>query len=371
MTAPRSRRLRGGGPIARWWVVLACVISIAGCDTSGANHPAPSPPATTGLSGPASARHPAVPFLRGVTFGEFGPTALLPAATAPALAHLRERLHVDAVALFDTWMQTNPRSSIIAPGSETPMDSSIEAAIRTARRDGVRVLVVPHVDVIGGSSRTNIAPLDVQAWFASYRVFLLHMADLAARGGADGLVVGTELSGLSSYAGRWRALIRAVRARFHGFLTYDANWDREATRISWWRAVDAISVSAYYPLASTPNPTVAQLVAGWQPWFRQLQQLHQKFSRPVVFGEIGYRTIAANAAAPSNDTLVSPASDLAQANSYEAAFQVWYRVPWFRGFLWWLVPDNPSLLAGRVGGDFVPSPAAKAVLARWYAQAPG
>ena len=45
-----------------------------------------------------------------------------------------------------------------------------------------------------------------------------------------------------------------------GAVTYEANWDEFQT-IDWWRAVDVIDVSGYFPLAIRTGRPVQQLTA--------------------------------------------------------------------------------------------------------------
>ena len=54
------------------------------------------------------------------------------------------------------------------------------------------------------------------------------------------------------------------------------------------------------------------------------------------------------------------------AKAYKAAFKVWYHVPWFRGFAWWYVPDQPFFVNGTLSARHIPRPAARKVVKRWY-----
>lgn len=325
---------------------------------------------------PAAAAPPArpVPFLRGVTLGEWGRTAYAPRATRAELGRLR-RLGVDAVTMFVVWNQRDGAATRVAPGDSTVPEARLLSAVRAARRAGMRVVLRPYVDRDDGEWRGLIRPASLDAWFRSYGEFVLRYARLAGRERAAGLVVGSEMISLSPETARWRALIRRVRRVFHGFVTYQANWD-EVLRVGFWRDLDAISVSAYYPLTQQPDPTVDDLVAGWREyvhvdgvvrrWFDELDFVRRRTGRPVVFGEIGYRTVRGTARAPWDTSAGDGASTQAQADAYEAAFRVWYRVPWFRGFAWWYVAPQDALVRGLPGADHRPAAPARAVLRRWY-----
>ena len=321
---------------------------------------------------PAASAHAAravVPFQRGMTVGEWGPTAYEPRSTARLMRTLAARYHVDAVTLFVTWTQFQGDSSVIVPGTETAPRANLARAIRSARAAGLKVLVRPYIDPSDGTLRGAVGPDSVPRWFDSYTAFLLRYADLAQREGATGFVVGTEMVSMSKYAAAWRALVAKVRAHFKGFVTYQANWD-EAERVRWWDALDAVSISAYYPLAAAAGATVPQLEHGWRRWLAAVQAIHKRSGRPVMFGEIGYRTVTTAAVEPwSIDP--APFSATAQRNAYEAALRVWYRVPWFAGLHWWYLPPQRALLAGALGADHAPSAGALDVMARWYRQRRG
>ncbi len=312
---------------------------------------------------------------RGVTVGEWGPTAYAPAATRRTMRRLARRDGVDTVTLFVVWEQQNARSTRIGPHGRAAPVSRIVGAIKAARRAGMRVTLRPYLDRLDGGWRGRIAPSSIAAWFRSYQRFVLRFARVAQTQGVDTLVVGSEMVSLSGESARWRRLVARVRGRFHRKVTYQANWD-EADSINWWGALDMISISAYFPLDRSPLPRVGDLVAGWRQyrgqgsrvmdWVDRVRQLHERYRKQVIFGEIGYRAISTAAAEPWNIGASGAPSTRTQANAYEAAFRVWYRVPWFRGFNWWYVPPQPALVKGLQGSDHRPSAAALRVLRRWH-----
>ena len=98
-------------------------------------------------------------------------------------------------------------------------DAGLRAAAAAARREGLRVAIKPHVNVLGErASRTTIDPPGAQrdAFWTDYRRATLDYAKLAREVHADWFVVGTELSRMTSRpedVERWLSLIRAVRER--------------------------------------------------------------------------------------------------------------------------------------------------------------
>jgi len=323
----------------------------------------------------ADARPKPVPFQRGMNIGDWGPSAYSAGPTARTLRRLKNRYYIDTVTFTVQWQQRHVSSNLMRPGFGTAPAANLERAIRIARRLGLKVVLRPYVDPRSGGWRGLLQPTNVDRWFLNYGKFIVKYAKLAQAAKANGFVIGTELTTMAKYEAQWRKLIRVVRTHFKGFVTYQANWGTEVGLVRWWDAVDAISIAAYYPLASTYPYTVDQLVAGWYGtdpqsigWYTQIEAAHNEFHRPVLFSEIGYRTVEGSAIRPWDIEYVAPFSQQAQIQAYEASFLVWYRVPWFRGFHWWYVP--PRSLAGFAGADHRPTRATLTQIGTWYALRP-
>ncbi len=54
-------------------------------------------------------------------------------------------------------------------------------------------------------SRTSLAPSDVDAFFASYKAEIVHLAEIAEQGDVASFAIGNEMSSLSgdAYRGYW------------------------------------------------------------------------------------------------------------------------------------------------------------------------
>ena len=273
----------------------------------------------------------------------------------------------DSVAIVPTWYMANRVWPVIAPDpSGTPADAGVLHAMRAAKARGFRVVMKPHVDVLDGSWRGDIEPTDVPGWFASYRVFMEHYADMAQRAHADILVVGTEYESMTRYSLAWRELIADLRARFSGELTYAANRLQEAEPIDFWNALDFVGVDAYMPLAAhDPNPSVAALVHAWyhRGYVHRLQALARRWRRPILFTEIGYYPRDGTAIEPNKVRWDWPLDARPQARAYEAFYEVFSAKPWVAGVYWWDWPANPP--AGS-SGDYTPrGEPAQRVIEKW------
>ncbi|MBX5440567.1 MAG: GAF domain-containing protein [Solirubrobacteraceae bacterium] len=282
----------------------------------------------------------------GANVTAYQPEAYRTPVAERALDRLRDT-GMDDAAVVVTWYMDDARSSTVAPDPGlTPSDDSVERMIREARGRGLRVALKPHVDVRDGTFRGEIAPADRAAWWAAYTRMVERYADLAARAGAEILVVGTELRSMSGDQDAFREVVARARSRFDGALTYAANWD-EVGQVRFWDALDAIGVDAYYPLASAPGATAAQLRAAWRPIVRRLERLSDRWDRPLALTEIGYAARPDAAVDPSGaGASPGPYDPGAQAVAYEAALDAWRDSERLAAIWWWDWPADPRDAVG-------------------------
>jgi hypothetical protein len=263
--------------------------------------------------------------------------------------------------LLTTWYMDRRDSSTMGPHStRTPAEEGVRRAITEMHGLGLKVMLKPHVDVLDGTWRGQIAPADRGAWFASYAEMMDHFAVLANETGVEMLCIGTELATMSDsrHAPEWATLVDRVRARYSGLLTYAANANHpadELTSVSFWPRLDLLGLDVYTPLTNRTSPTHQELVDAWRrnrdghdmvAAYRNLQAAHGK---PLIFTEIGYRSADGTNRAPW-DWQASMGPDPAeQADCYRAAYEVWSgETAWMRGLFWWSW-DVPAPGAGDTG----------------------
>ena len=94
----------------------------------------------------------------------------------------------------------------------------------------------------------------------------------------------------------WRQLIRQVRERYQGQLTYAANFD-QYQQVGFWDTLDFIGINAYFPLRSTltsdksPETLKTTLNSSWLNILNDIEIYRQAESitdKPVIFTELGY-----------------------------------------------------------------------------------
>jgi hypothetical protein len=273
-------------------------------------------------------------------------------------------LGVEWVSIVPTWYQAGARSTAIEPevDGRSASDASLLVAIAKADARGLDVTLKPHLDLSEGGYRAGIVPDDIDAWFDSYRSFILHYARIAEANGVEQFVVGTELAGTSGSTEHWRQLIAEVRDVYTGPITYAANWD-EFDRVEFWDDLDMIGIDAYFPLADTATTDLAALTGAWRSIAAQLSELAAEWKRPVLFTEVGYASRQGATVTPWDITSSEVESEEEQAAAYQALVTALGDQSWWIGVHWWeWRVDSAHSPEGKLAQD---------VLREWTASAEG
>lgn len=245
--------------------------------------------------------------------------------------------------------------------------------IELLHRNGIRVMLKPQLwiwrGVFTGELEMN-SEADWKMLESEYADFILTYAQLAQETGADLFCIGTELgSFVKARPDYWKQLIKQVRERYKGKLTYAANWD-EYGRTPFWTELDLIGIDAYFPLSDSRNPEVEELRQGWKRWKEEIRTLYQQVDKPVLFTEYGYRSMDFTAKKPwlvdRNEERVNLQ---AQANAKKAIFEEFWEEDWFAGgFVWkWFI--HHSRAGGPSDNRFTPqNKPAQEVIRDYYEQ---
>lgn len=245
---------------------------------------------------------------KGVSFTGYSNTCYEGRAARASMRHLKATGATWAMVLVTIYQDDINSTSITRSGPQTPTDAALQEIIAYAHRIGLKVMLKPQLDLLDDPThcRSQIGPDfssgDWAAWFASYDAQIVHYANLAAATHCEQFCVGCELDSSIPDEAAWRQVISDVRAVYGGKLTYAADlWSDSPTNPhnpQFWDALDYIGVDMYPTLSNRTDPSVAQLVAGWQPVYAVLAALHERWGKPVIFTEIGIRSIRGAARAP-------------------------------------------------------------------------
>jgi hypothetical protein len=279
------------------------------------------------------------------------------------------------------WTQSGTSNTVIADPAKTESDASLLAGFQAAHAAGLSVVFKAAISPLNGTPTSSLAPADVSAFFASYKAEIVHLATVAQAGGVETLAIGNEMSSLSgqAYRGYWTDIISAVRQVYHGELTYAAATD-EASKVSFWDQLDTIGVNTYPPLTSSNTPTVQDLVHAWSevpinPYYAAafeykspvdfLHALSEQYGKPVLMTEVGYRSIDGTAIAPGSWASSGTSNTQAQADAYNAFFQVWsaHGGSWMKGVELWQWDLNNQY---NTNGYSVMGKPAEAVVSQYF-----
>ncbi len=384
------------GALAETRTAAQVALERAGQTPGPRGDPADDPPA-----GAAPAALPPA-FRRGVSwwFSEAGSDA--GAASFRRLA----TLGVTWVSIH-TWdpLQRGLHDPVLAEPRRPFVLRGLPAIVKSAHAVGLAVMLKPHLEIGGPeptpeelrvlrgpdeaarrkqieAMRTAGAWADVgrhnriemtteagwQRWFRGYESWLLPYAEAARATGVDAFCVGRELdTTVIRREADWRKLIARVRGVFPGPLAYSANFDtwRE---IGLWDALDSIGVSAYFPLSDRPDPSLAELEAGWARALGPLEEASRRYRLPVMLTEAGFPSVPDAARAPWSEG-GPPADVWVQARCYEATLRAVAARPWITGTFFWLW-ERSAEPPFRDPSHTIPGKPAAYVMARWYRPTP-
>jgi hypothetical protein len=282
-----------------------------------------------------------------------------------------------AVIPYARLLRADLPSIIYDTGAGYPRAATIKA-LQIAKEEGMRVILKPHLWLASRPENkpywTGIVKYDEAGWkeyLARYRNMVLELATMASTGGADILVIGTEIKSTTKYFPEYmKKLIAEVRVIYGGEVTYAANHD-EFQRITFWGDLDYIGIDAYFQLTDLENPSVAEIVESWQ-WAKDeiLVTVKANPGKRVLFLEAGYKPKAYALKAPWEWQTEGPENQEIQANGYEALFQTYWSEEWFAGVYWWKYFSDLDETSGEPKGEqFNPhKKKAEEVLKRYYAQ---
>lgn len=265
----------------------------------------------------------------------------------PALREL-PGLGASHVALFVHLYQRDGTSAApAAHPTRTPTEAALRAAIQAARSAGLQVALIPSVLLETPRDdewRGNIRPPSWATWFAAYRAEVARLARLAERESVSIVSIGSELTSAEGQVTEWATLVRAVRAEFHGRVTYSANWDHYR-EVPFWDQLDAIGLSAYYELSTSTTPTPAELLAAWRATRDRLLdwRRERRLNAPLLFLELGYPSVDGCASRPWDYTQAGAVDLEEQRLCYAAFAEAWRDVPELDGvfFYEWTGEGGP------------------------------
>jgi hypothetical protein len=250
-------------------------------------------------------------------------------------------------------------------------EEGVEACIIQLQKEGFHIMIKPQLWIKHGAYTGNLSfehDTSWSKWEQQYKAYIMAYAGLAEKYGVEMLCIGTELK---TFVGQrsafWIQLIQEVRAVYHGKLTYAANWDDFHT-VPFWQELDYIGVDAYFPLCSSKTPSLKELMLAWEGPKGQLLKAATRLKKPVLFTEVGYRSVDKTADQPWESYREGKTNLLAQKNAYNAMFQTFWNEKEFAGlFIWkWFNDFNRANPERKEKGYTPQQKPAEKTLQEWF-----
>lgn len=239
----------------------------------------------------------------------------------------------DSVLRFDTTWQWNGETS-----------AGLEETIPLFAGANINVMLKPQIWISKGVYTGKIAPPNEQAWRKltfTYRVFILHFAQLAQKHCLPLYCIGTELSSMVERDPQfWRELIHEVRKVYHGKLVYAENWDKYE-QVPFWDALDYIGINAYFPFKGDNLNSIEDIKSQWTQLSQPMQAMSKALDRQILFTEMGYRSVTDPLSQPWDYRKVQAYDPAMQAMALTALLDYFMPQPWWKGgFIWKWFPDH-------------------------------
>jgi hypothetical protein len=272
----------------------------------------------------------------------------------------------------DAYQKNATTGPIYLDPKKTPTPQQWKQLFTIARKEcRLKVILAPKVllaDPVGTEWRGVIQPPSWRKWFVEYRTFMNHYAEIAEAGNVEVLMIGSEMVSAEKHTDEWLEVIRQVKQRYHGKLSYSANWDHYQP-VKFWDQLDLIGMTSYYKLSDDPNPTVESLVKAWEPIKEGILDWQKTVGKPLLFTEVGWCSQEGASIEPWNYYYKQTATangHKEQANCYEAFMKAWGDVPQLGGVVWW---EWTTYGGGESCYNYTPKgkPAEK-LLRQWFAQ---
>ena len=253
---------------------------------------------------------------------------------------------------------------------ESPDGISVSTTL--AENNGLKVMIKPQVWVPHGwvGEMDFDTEQEWKTWEASYREYLMFFVDLAIDQNIEMICIGTEfrIAAVKREA-YWRQLIKDIRAKYKGILTYSANWD-SYQKVPFWDVLDYIGISGYFPLSEMKTPPVILLNYKWKKQVKKLRKYSLKTGKMILFTEYGYLSVDGAAGKTwelESNVKSRTINEQAQANGYEALFKAFSKEDfWAGGFLWKWFPEGKGH-EGYPERDYTPQgKKAEKILAKWH-----
>ncbi|NOQ71704.1 MAG: glycoside hydrolase [Crocinitomix sp.] len=235
-------------------------------------------------------------------------------------------------------------------------EEGIKETIELCKAEGLKIMLKPQIwmrNAYTGDYKLSTEKEWVK-FEESYASFILSFLEIAIDLDVEMFCFGTEWREfVKARPEFWNELIKKIKLKYAGELTYAANWDDYAA-VPFWKEMDVIGVNGYFPISISQKPDLKELMLGWDVHRKVLSAFSKKFDRKIVFTEIGYRSMEGSTIKPWEHNTRSKYSEEIQHNAYKALFNVLWDETWFGGIFIWKWYHDHKNQGGNGDVDFTP-----------------
>lgn len=318
--------------------------------------------------------HVAMPFIKGFNFAHEGYRIYNGYGSRLARQSLEKlnKIGTNAVAIVPYSYMRNPKNPSHIPimqdaGTET--DESVISTHYEAKKLGMYTMLKPQIWL--GSSWPGDVEMDTESdwnkFFKNYYCWIRHYALLAEIHEMDALSLGVEFAKATvQRPEEWKVIARKIRKLYGGHLTYSANWGEEFEKFSFWEEFDYIGLNCYYPLSKSKEVSKKELKKTFEEISTKIEKISRSYKKPVVFTEIGFRSVNQTWENPHADPQGRQSNEAAQKMCYEVVFEGIEKADWCKGILWWKWPTDIGIRSTTQAGFTPNAKKAEKTVEEWF-----
>ncbi len=296
-------------------------------------------------------KKPKLPYLKGFNFAHEGYRIYNGYGSQLAKESLERTVEIgaNAIAIVPYSYMRDPENPSYIPiiqGTGGENDQAVLFSHYEAKKMGMSTMLKPQIWVGSNSWPGDIRMKNQKEWdtfFENYYRWVRHYAMLAEINEVNSYCIGVEFAKATlAKEEEWRKIIKKIRGIYRGQLTYAANWGDEFENVTFWDELDFIGLNCYYPLSKKENPSKKELTKAFDQVIHKIEKVCNKYDKPLVFTEIGFRSVDGPWKNPHAKEGDRPFNDVHQKLCYEVVLKGIQNKKWCNGILWWKWPSHLS-----------------------------
>ncbi len=250
----------------------------------------------------------------------------------------------------------------------------------------INIILEPYPWIENGSvGETLWKPDNIDDFFNNWthNVLDILIKDVAVPYHVDAMNVGTSFVNMEFEEKHMCDMVDHVREHYKGLVTYRTNfwvtatqWDPELSikyenklNNKLFSKLDFISIASYFELTNNETNTVENLTDALQSTQindrrqnvkQEIENFHDKWNKPIFFGELGFPKTNKASVAPYDPQISDVTNNQEQANCFEAYRNVFENEPWNLGFSIFAIGENSAEKM------YYPSEESTEIIKKWY-----